>query len=134
VQNGVSLYEGVELEDDVFVGPNAVFTNVKHPRAFVSRKAEYLPTYVRRGASIGANATLLPGIGVGPFAFVAAGAVVTRDVPAHGLVAGVPARAVGWVSREGERLCFESGRARCPRSGERYVLGPRGVELETVAP
>ena len=122
VQNGVSLYDGVELADDVFVGPNAVFTNVKYPRAFVSRKHEYEATRVGRGATIGANATLLPGVTLGEYAFVAAGAVVTRDVPAHALVAGVPARPLGWVSRAGERLKFDRGQAECPRTGERYSL------------
>ena len=128
VQNGVSLYDGVELEDEVFVGPNAVFTNVKHPRAFVSRKAEYQPIHVHRGATVGANATLLPGVSIGRYAFVAAGAVVTREVAAFRLVTGVPARAAGWVSRTGERLTFEGDRARCPRTGEVYVLGPAGLD------
>lgn len=129
VQNGVSLYDGVELADEVFVGPNAVFTNVKYPRAFVSRKEEYLPTRVGRGATIGANATLLPGITLGEYAFVAAGAVVTRDVPAYCLVSGVPARRAGWVSRAGERLRFDGAHASCPRTGERYRL-----ERELVTP
>jgi UDP-2-acetamido-3-amino-2,3-dideoxy-glucuronate N-acetyltransferase len=122
VQNQVSLYEGVELEDDVFVGPCAVFTNVKNPRAFVARKAEYRPTLVRRGATIGANATILPGITLGEYSFVAAGAVVTRDVPAYTLVLGAPAKACGFVSRYGERLEFTDGAALCPKTGERYRL------------
>jgi len=122
VQNGVSLYDGVELDAEVFVGPNAVFTNVKYPRAFISRKAEFGAIRVRRGATVGANATLLPGVELGEYAFVAAGAVVTRSVPPFSLVRGVPARPSGWVSRAGERLRFEAGTAECPRTGERYEL------------
>lgn len=129
VQNGVSLYDGVELEDDVFVGPHAVFTNVKRPRAFVSRKDEYAPIRIGQGATIGANATVLPGVTVGRYAFVGAGAVVARDVAAFRLVTGVPAKPSGWVSRAGEPLAFEAGVALCPRTGERYRLGPAGVEL-----
>ena len=120
VQNQVSLYSGVELEEDVFVGPSAVFTNVRRPRAFVSRKDEFLCTLVKRGATIGANATVLPGVTIGDYALVGAGAVVTRDVAPFALVVGAPARAVGWVSRAGERLEFSAGEARCPRTGERY--------------
>lgn len=122
VQNNVSLYDGVEIEDDVFVGPSAVFTNVRRPRAFVSRRAEYAHTLVRRGATIGANATILPGVTIGEYAFVAAGAVVTRDVGNFELVAGVPARPIGWVSRVGERLEFDGETAVCPATGERYRL------------
>jgi UDP-2-acetamido-3-amino-2,3-dideoxy-glucuronate N-acetyltransferase len=122
VQNQVSLFDGVELADDVFVGPHAVFTNVKHPRANIQKKSEYLKIRVARGATIGANATLLPGVSIGAYAFVAAGAVVTRDVDAYALVAGVPARPLGWVSRHGERLSFEQGRARCAVTGENYEL------------
>lgn len=127
VQNGVSLYDGVVLEDEVFVGPNAVFTNVERPRAFVSRKNEYLPITVGRGATIGANATVLPGIRLGEYSFVAAGAVVTRDVAPFALVVGVPARQRAWVSRAGERLELEGDEGRCPRTGERYRLGPDGL-------
>ncbi|HYO94586.1 MAG TPA: acyltransferase [Polyangiaceae bacterium] len=122
VQNNVSLYEGVELGDDVFVGPSAVFTNVKTPRAFVSRKSDYRRTRVARGVSIGANATIVCGVSLGEYAFVAAGAVVTRDVLPFELVGGVPARRLGWVSRSGERLSFENGLARCPSGGEAYRL------------
>ncbi len=104
IQNNVSLYNRVELEDDVFVGPSAVFTNVVNPRAFIVRKDEYRPTIVRRGASIGANATIVCGTTVGAYAFVGAGAVVTRDLPDHALALGVPARVVGWVCRCGTRL------------------------------
>lgn len=110
IQNNVSLYDGVVLEDDVFVGPSAVFTNVSTPRAFVSRRDEYRTTVVERGASIGANATIVCGHRVGAYALVAAGAVVTHDVPAYALVAGVPARRIGWVCRCGERLASDAQR------------------------
>jgi len=131
LQNHVSLFEGVELEEDVFVGPSATFTNVVNPRAHVSRRAEFRRTLVRRGATIGANATILPGVVLGEYAFVAAGAVVTRDVPAHALVLGVPARQRGWVSRHGEKLAFENGVALCPATGERYELTPSGVRVSS---
>jgi UDP-2-acetamido-3-amino-2,3-dideoxy-glucuronate N-acetyltransferase len=104
IQNNVSLYDDVELDDDVFVAPSAVFTNVINPRAFIERKHEYQKTRVGRGASIGANATVVCGHDIGAYAFVGAGAVVTRDVPAHGLVTGVPARQAGWMCRCGVRL------------------------------
>jgi UDP-2-acetamido-3-amino-2,3-dideoxy-glucuronate N-acetyltransferase len=117
VQNNVSLYEGVTLEDDVFCGPSCVFTNVLNPRAFVSRKAEFKPTLVKRGATIGANATIVCGHAVGAYAFIAAGAVVTKDVVDHALMAGVPARRIGWMSRSGERLGSDLV---CPRDGSRY--------------
>lgn len=119
IQNNVSLYEGVELESDVFCGPSCVFTNVVNPRAAVSRKAEFRKTLVKRGATIGANATVLCGITVGEYAFIGAGAVVTRDVPAHALMVGAPARRTGWVSRAGEKLGTDLV---CPRTGERYQL------------
>jgi predicted dehydrogenase/acetyltransferase-like isoleucine patch superfamily enzyme len=119
VQNNVSLYQGVVLEDGVFCGPSAVFTNVRSPRAEVDRRGELVQTRVCRGATIGANATIVCGTTLGPYSFVGAGAVVTDDVPAHALVVGVPARRVGWVSHDGEVL---SGDPVCPRSGRRYRL------------
>jgi len=124
IQNNVSLYEGVTLEDDVFCGPSCVFTNVVNPRAFVSRKTEFKPTLVKRGATIGANATIVCGHVVGAYAFVGAGAVVTREVPDFALMAGVPAKRIGWMSRAGERL---GPQLICPRDGSRYreVAGDR---------
>jgi UDP-2-acetamido-3-amino-2,3-dideoxy-glucuronate N-acetyltransferase len=104
IQNNVSLYDGVSLEDDVFVGPSVVFTNVERPRAFLSRRTEFQPTRIGRGSTLGANATIVCGVRIGAYGFVAAGAVVTRDVPAHALVQGVPARQVGWVCRCGRDL------------------------------
>lgn len=118
IQNNVSLYEGVTLEEDVFCGPSMVFTNVLYPRAHVSRKDEFLPTLVKRGATIGANATILCGHIIGEYAMIGAGSVMTRDVAAHALVAGNPARRIGWVSRSGDRLGTDLV---CPRTGERYV-------------
>jgi UDP-2-acetamido-3-amino-2,3-dideoxy-glucuronate N-acetyltransferase len=125
VQNNVSLYEGVRCEDDVFLGPSMVFTNVINPRSHVSRKHEYRETLVRRGASIGANATVVCGNTLGEFAFVGAGAVVTREVPAYALVVGVPARVSGWVCQCGERLPLPARVAvrtmvQCAACGERY--------------
>lgn len=117
IQNNVALYKGVELEDGVFCGPSCVFTNVLTPRAEVERKDEFGATLVGRGATIGANATIVCGNRIGAFAMVAAGAVVTRDVPDFALVAGVPARRIGWVSRSGDRL---KENLVCPRTGEQY--------------
>ena len=123
VQNNVSIYSGVTCEDDVFLGPSCVFTNVRNPRSAVPRKSQFRPTAVRRGATIGANATIVCGVEIGPYAFVGAGAVVTRDVAPYSLVVGVPARHVGWMSRYGHRLTFdERGYAVCPESGEKYRL------------
>jgi UDP-2-acetamido-3-amino-2,3-dideoxy-glucuronate N-acetyltransferase len=134
IQNNVSVYDAVTLEDDVFCGPSVVFTNVYNPRAAVLRKSEYRRTLVRQGATLGANATIVCGVTIGEFAFVGAGAVVTRDVPAHALMAGVPARRIGWMSRHGERLKFDtSGEARCPATGERYRLDNERVTFTGAA-
>lgn len=125
VQNNVSIYDAVTLEDDVFCGPSMVFTNVYNPRSAVVRKAEYRKTLVRRGATIGANATIVCGVTIGEHAFIGAGAVVNRDVPAHAMMVGVPARQRGWMSRFGERLDLPvtgNGNAACPQTGERYIL------------
>jgi len=123
IQNNVSLYDGVTLEEDVFVGPSCVFTNVRRPRASVSRRDEFDETLVSRGATLGANATVLAGVNIGRWAFVGAGSVVLTNVPDYALVVGNPARSIGWVSRAGERLLFHQGIAYCPRTNERYVLG-----------
>ena len=123
VQNNVSIYTGVVCEDDVFLGPSMVFTNIVNPRSAVVRKGSYAKTLVKRGASIGANATVVCGHNIGEFAFIGAGAVVTKDVPAYALVVGNPARFAGWMSEYGHRLKFdESGIAVCPESGEKYKL------------
>jgi predicted dehydrogenase/acetyltransferase-like isoleucine patch superfamily enzyme len=126
IQSNVFACDGVTVEDDVFLGPSVVFTNVVNPRAEVNRKDEFLPTGVRRGASIGGNATIVCGNDIGEYAFIAAGAVVTSDVPAFALVAGIPARRIGWMSHDGERLGDDLV---CPRSGRRYrVVGPDRLE------
>lgn len=133
IQNQVSVYDAVTLEDDVFCGPSMVFTNVHNPRSAVVRKAEYRPTLVRKGATLGANCTVVCGTTIGRYAFVGAGAVVSRDVPDFALVLGVPARQVGWMSRHGERLDLPLAgemvddttadvEAACPATGERYRL------------
>lgn len=126
IQNNVALYKGVELADAVFCGPSCVFTNVINPRANVERKDEFRPTKVGFGASIGANATIICGNELGKYCLIAAGAVVTRPVPAHALMAGVPARRIGWVSREGEILEDD---LTCPRTGERYRVSEGRLEL-----
>lgn len=125
IQNNVSIYDGVTLEDDVFCGPSMVFTNVYNPRSAVSRKDEYRDTVVRRGATLGANCTIVCGVTIGEYAFVAAGAVINRDVAPHALMAGVPARQIGWMSRHGERLDLPltgQATAACPHTGRLYIL------------
>jgi UDP-2-acetamido-3-amino-2,3-dideoxy-glucuronate N-acetyltransferase len=123
VQNNVSIYSGVICEDDVFLGPSMVFTNIKNPRSAVVRKGEYARTRVKKGASIGANATVVCGNDIGCFAFIAAGAVLTKDVPDYALMVGAPARQQGWMSEYGHRLEFDgAGKASCPESNEKYVL------------
>ena len=123
VQNNVSIYEGVTCDEDVFLGPSMVFTNVTNPRSAVNRRGEYSRTHVGRGASIGANATIVCGHDIGEFAFIGAGAVVTKTIPAYALVVGNPARQMGWMSEYGEKLEFDAeGWATCPGSGERYRL------------
>lgn len=130
IQNNVSLYKGVTLEDDVFCGPSCVFTNVITPRANVNRKEEFKPTLIRKGASIGANATIICGHTVGSYSMIGAGAVVTHDVPPHALMIGVPAKRVGWVSHEGEVL---DDSLKCPRSGRQYEdQDGRLIEVKTI--
>ncbi|MDO9285224.1 MAG: acyltransferase [Aquabacterium sp.] len=129
IQNNVSVYDAVTLEDDVFCGPSMVFTNVYNPRSAVTRKDQYRRTLIRRGATLGANCTIVCGSTVGEFAFVGAGAVISRDVPAFALMVGVPARRIGWMSRHGERLDLpaalpagQQADTACPATGERYRL------------
>jgi UDP-2-acetamido-3-amino-2,3-dideoxy-glucuronate N-acetyltransferase len=129
IQNNVALYAGVELEDGVFCGPSCVFTNVNNPRAFLSKKDEFRTTLVRTGASIGANATIVCGNALGRYSFIAAGAVITKNVDDFALMAGVPAKRIGWMSRYGERL--GQGLV-CPASGERYRLTADGKLTEAV--
>ncbi|MDL2337163.1 MAG: acyltransferase [Pseudomonadota bacterium] len=134
IQNNVSVYDAVTLDDDVFCGPSVVFTNVHNPRSAVPRKNEYRRTQIRRGATLGANCTIVCGTTIGEHAFVGAGAVVSRDVPAYALVVGVPARRVGWMSRHGERLDLPAsgaGVAACPATGERYRLDGHTLSVET---
>jgi UDP-2-acetamido-3-amino-2,3-dideoxy-glucuronate N-acetyltransferase len=133
IQNNVSVYDNVILEDGVFCGPSMVFTNVINPRSFINRKDEYLTTRVCRGATLGANCTIVCGVTVGRFAFVGAGAVVTRDVPDYALVVGVPGRQVGWMSEYGERMDLPlkgEGRWICPHTGTVYVLEGEQVRCE----
>lgn len=123
VQNNVSLYTGVTCDDDVFIGPSAVFTNILNPRSAITRKNQYIKTHVGKGATIGANATIVCGHHVGEFSFIGAGAVVTKDIPAYALVVGNPARQTGWVSEFGHTLKFSSsGFATCPESKQEYLL------------
>jgi len=123
VQNNVSIYSGVICEDDVFLGPSMVFTNITNPRSGIIRKGQYAKTTVKKGASIGANATIVCGHDIGEFAFIGAGSVVTKNIPAYALFVGNPARQIGWMSEYGHRLNFdETGNAECPESKEKYML------------
>ena len=128
IQNNVSVYDEVTLEDDVFCGPSMVFTNVNTPRSHVSRKSEFGHTLVRRGATIGANATVVCGHEIGEFAFIGAGAVVTRNVPAHALMLGTPARRIGWMCQCGERLPAKAGRVKCGRCQTPYRVSKNTCE------
>lgn len=128
IQNNVSVYTGVTVEDDAFLGPSCVFTNVINPRSFISRKDEFRPTIVRRGASIGANATIVCGNEIGEYAMIGAGAVVTKDVPPYSLWVGNPARQAGWVSLAGHKLDFNDDMAVCPETGAHYRLADGRVE------
>ena len=129
VQNNVSVYTGVTCEDDVFLGPSCVFTNVINPRSAVPRKEQYLKTHIGKGATIGANATVVCGHTIGEYALIGAGAVVTKDVPPYALVVGNPSQQIGWVSEYGHRLVFdEKQTAICPESGQRYVLQDNQVK------
>lgn len=130
VQNNVSIYTGVICEDDVFLGPSMVFTNVVNPRSAVNRRGQYSETIVRKGATIGANATIVCGHNIGKFAFIGAGAVVTKEVPDYALLVGNPAKQIGWMSEFGHRLNFENGKATCPESNEIYILKDNSVEKE----
>lgn len=134
IQNNVSVYDGVTLDEGVFCGPSMVFTNVYNPRSLIERKSEYRPTHVGRGATLGANCTIVCGVTIGEFAFVGAGAVVHRDVPAFALMVGVPARQIGWMSAHGEQLDLPlqgNGESVCLHSGDRYRLN--GNILERIA-
>jgi UDP-2-acetamido-3-amino-2,3-dideoxy-glucuronate N-acetyltransferase len=131
IQNNVSVYEGVVLEDDVFCGPSMVFTNVINPRSHVTRKHEYKRTLVKRGSSIGANATIVCGVTLGEYAFVGAGAVVTKDVAPYAMMAGVPARRIGWMCQCGEKLpAIKSAATACEVCGSRYRESDGGIERE----
>jgi len=128
VQNNVSLYTGVICEDFVFLGPSCVFTNVLNPRAFINRKKEFKQTYIRKGATIGANATIVCGHEIGAYALIGAGAVITKDVKPYALMVGNPAKQIGWVSRAGLRLVFDSENlAQCPETKEKYKLTEQGL-------
>ena len=127
VQNNVSIYDGVILEDHVFCGPSMVFTNVFNPRSFISRKKEFRNTLVKRGATVGANVTIVCGNTIGQYAFIGAGSVVTRDVPDYGLVYGNPGKVKGWVCQCAEEIIFRSGKAKCLMCGRKYKKDKRGI-------
>jgi len=129
LQNNVSIYKTVILEDDVFCGPSMVFTNVFNPRSFISRKKEFRKTLVQKGATIGANATVVCGNTIGQYAFIGAGSVVTRDIPAYALVYGNPGRVKGWVCQCAEEITFRAGKAKCQACGKRYQKDRVGVKL-----
>lgn len=134
VQNNVSLYDGVTLEEGVFCGPSMVFTNVHNPRALVERKNEYRDTLIKRGTSLGANCTIVCGTTIGEYAFIGAGAVINKDVPAYALMVGVPARQIGWMSRFGEQIPLPlsgQGEYTCPHTGEHYVLSNNTLTCQT---
>lgn len=136
VQNNVSIYDAVRIEDDVFCGPSMVFTNVYNPRAAITRKDEYRKTVIRKGATLGANSTIVCGVTIGEFAFVGAGAVINKDVPAYALMVGVPARQIGWMSEFGVQLELPlegEAEAQCMHSGARYVLRGKNLRNERVA-
>lgn len=133
IQNNVSVYDGVTLEDGVFCGPSMVFTNVYNPRSLIERKNEYRDTLVRKGATLGANCTVVCGVTIGEFAFIGAGAVVNKDVPAYALIVGVPARQIGWMSEFGEQLDLPlegAGEVSCLHTGARYVLNGKVLRKE----
>lgn len=131
IQNNVSVYEGVDIEDDVFIGPSVVFTNVINPRSFIIRKQEYKKTFLKKGVSIGANATIICGVTLGEYAFIGAGTVVTKDVPNFALVVGNPGRQVGWVSKAGLKINFNSeGFGMCSQKGEVYRLKENQVNIQ----
>jgi len=135
VQNNVSIYDAVEIEDEVFCGPSMVFTNVYNPRSVIERKHEFRHTLVKRGATLGANCTIVCGIAIGEYAFIAAGAVVTRDVKPYALMAGVPARQIGWMSKHGQKLGLPldgAAQATCPATGEKYILAEGTVECQAI--
>lgn len=132
IQNNVSIYTGVICEDDVFLGPSMVFTNILNPRSAVNRRDQYVETIIEKGASVGANATIVCGNKLGRYCLIGAGAVVTKDVPAYALLVGNPAKQIGWVSAYGHRLEFdEKGKASCPESGEKYQLLENQVTVAT---